>query len=291
MSDDIHALSGAYAVDALDDVERARFERHLAGCSACQAEVESLVAAASELSVLSEATPPASLRAKVLGDIANVRPLPPLSATVADPADAADAAESTDATSASGAIDATGETGTPRPSDPTPLAAPDAPASGSRVDHLADRRRARGLARPWRVLVAAATVAVLAIGGFTVWRQINADPSRAIADQVLAAGDATQSAKRFPDGSTATVWRSESLHKAVIVTSGMADAPSGKVYQLWLEDPTGHMASAGVMPPGADQVVVLDGDASKAKGAGITLEPTGGSGQPTSDPIALFSFA
>ena len=31
---DIHALSGAYAVDALDDIERASFERHLAGCAA-----------------------------------------------------------------------------------------------------------------------------------------------------------------------------------------------------------------------------------------------------------------
>ena len=28
-SADIHALSGAYAVDAVDDLERARFERHL----------------------------------------------------------------------------------------------------------------------------------------------------------------------------------------------------------------------------------------------------------------------
>ena len=267
MSDDIHALSGAYAVDALDDVERTRFERHLAGCSACQAEVESLVAAATELSVLTEATPPASLRAKVLTDIANVRPLPPLPAPVTD------------------------DTVTAPPPSTAPAATSDDATSGSGVDRLADRRRTRGLSRSWRVLVAAATVAVLAIGGFTVWRQVNTDPSKAIADQVLAAGDATQRAKRFPDGSTATVWRSESLHKAVIVTSGMADAPNGKVYQLWLQDPTGHMASAGVMPPGADQVVVLDGDASKATGAGITLEPPGGSGQPTSDPIALFSFA
>ena len=41
-SDDIHALSGAYAVDALDDVERAEFERHLASCAACREEVASL---------------------------------------------------------------------------------------------------------------------------------------------------------------------------------------------------------------------------------------------------------
>ena len=39
---DVHALSGAYAVDALDDIERAAFERHLAACAECRAEVASL---------------------------------------------------------------------------------------------------------------------------------------------------------------------------------------------------------------------------------------------------------
>ena len=39
---DIHALSGAYAIDALDDIERAQFERHLAECAECRAEVDSL---------------------------------------------------------------------------------------------------------------------------------------------------------------------------------------------------------------------------------------------------------
>jgi hypothetical protein len=43
-NDDIHGLSGAYAVD---DVERARFEAHLAGCDTCRDEVSS--PAASEL--------------------------------------------------------------------------------------------------------------------------------------------------------------------------------------------------------------------------------------------------
>ena len=280
MSDDIHALSGAYAVDAIDDVERARFERHLADCPACQAEVASLRAAAIEMAVLSEAAPPPSLRAKVLSDIKAVRPLPPL--TQPHPEQGNDAvgphAPAPEATGLPASVTPERSWGT----DQRVVA-----------DELGERRRARGarLGRGWRVVVAAATVAVLAIGGFTVWRQVNTDPAKAIADQVLAASDRTSTAKRFPDGSTATVWRSESLHKAVIVTSKMADAPSGKVYQLWLQDPTGHMASAGVMPPGPDHVVVLEGDASKATGAGITVEPPGGSGQPTSDPIALFSFA
>jgi anti-sigma-K factor RskA len=275
VSEDIHALSGAYAVDALDDVERARFERHLAGCTACQAEVESLVAAASELSVLTEATPPASLRAKVLAEISNVRPLPPLTAPQGDSADE-------DVTS------------TP----PAPVQAPaPAAAADARTEHdddLAGRRRsrsARGLARGWRVVVAAATVAVLAIGGFTVWKQIDKDPSRAIADQVLAAPDATRYGARLAGGATATVVRSNALHKAVIVTSGMSQPPSGKVFQLWLQDATGHMTSAGLMPGGGDQVVVLNGDASHSKGAGITVEPDGGSDQPTSDPVAFVAFA
>lgn len=250
MNEDIHALSGAYAVDALDDVERARFERHLAGCSACRAEVESLIAAASELSVLTEVAPPASLRAKVLSEIATVRPLPPTETTEQ--------------------------------------------VSDSAGDELADRRRsrsARRLSRSWRVVVAAATVAVLAIGGFTVWRQIDKDPQRAIADQVLAAPDATRYAKQLPDGATATVVRSPSLEKAVLITSGMSQPPAGKVFQLWLEDATGHMTSAGLMPGGGDQVLVLAGDATHSKAAGVTVEPPGGSDQPTSAPVALIPFA
>lgn len=278
MSEDIHALSGAYAVDALDDVERARFERHLAGCPACRAEVDGLASAASELSVLTEAAPPASLRAKVLAEIATVRPLPPLTAPQAESGDDA-------VTSAP-----------PAPSQPAAEAAPAESHGdqGRHADELSERRRsrsARGLARGWRVVVAAATVAVLAIGGLTVWRQIDKDPSRALADQVLAAPDATRYGARLAGGATATIVRSTSLQKAVIVTSGMAQPPTGKVFQLWLQDATGHMTSAGLMPGGGDQVVVLSGDASHSKGAGITVEPAGGSDQPTTNPIAFVAFA
>ena len=56
---DIHALSGAYAVDALDDIERAQFERHLAECPACTAEVSSLREAAALLAETTAAAPSA----------------------------------------------------------------------------------------------------------------------------------------------------------------------------------------------------------------------------------------
>ncbi|GEP34752.1 hypothetical protein NSZ01_25200 [Nocardioides szechwanensis] len=78
MSSDIHALSGAYAVDALDDIERAQFERHLAECDACRSEVESLREASAMLAETAAAAPPAALRDRVLAGIETVRPLPPV---------------------------------------------------------------------------------------------------------------------------------------------------------------------------------------------------------------------
>ena len=63
---DIHTLAGAYALDAIDELERARFDRHLAECPSCAAEVAELT---ETMAVLSDATaeaPPPGLRAAVL---------------------------------------------------------------------------------------------------------------------------------------------------------------------------------------------------------------------------------
>lgn len=74
---DIHKLSGAYAVDALDDIERARFDQHLATCEDCTAEVAGMRETAALLAETTSVTPPASLRESVLAGISQVRPLPP----------------------------------------------------------------------------------------------------------------------------------------------------------------------------------------------------------------------
>jgi anti-sigma-K factor RskA len=74
---DIHALSGAYALDALDDTERAEFEQHLAECAECRAEVASFRETTAVMAESETETPPPSLRRSVLAGISQVRPLPP----------------------------------------------------------------------------------------------------------------------------------------------------------------------------------------------------------------------
>jgi anti-sigma-K factor RskA len=73
VNDDIHDLSGAYALDALDDIERARFAAHLARCSTCQRDVEEFRGAATHLGRAVAEPPPPALRASVLSAITEVR--------------------------------------------------------------------------------------------------------------------------------------------------------------------------------------------------------------------------
>jgi len=63
---DIHTLAGAYALDAIDDMDRSRFDRHLAECPACAAEVAELTETVAALAEATAETPPAGLRSAVL---------------------------------------------------------------------------------------------------------------------------------------------------------------------------------------------------------------------------------
>jgi len=225
---EIHALSGAYAIDALDEHERAQFERHLAECADCRAEVDSLRGAAASLAEAVAVTPPPQLRADVLSAITKVRPLPPLP---------------------------------------------------SQQPEYGRGRRFRGF------LVAAAAVAVVGTG-LAVTQPWTDDLSPV--DQVIAAADSDRASARI-DGGKATVYRSESLGKAALVTDDLPAVSSGKVYELWLQV-DGAMVPAGLLDASGDQEFLLTGDASKATAAGITVEPAGGSKQPTTTPIALFDL-
>ncbi|WP_018350564.1 anti-sigma factor [Longispora albida] len=74
---EIHTLVGAYALDAVDDLERVAVERHLAVCEACAAEVAELRATAARLGAAAEQAPPPALRVNVLTEIRRTRQAPP----------------------------------------------------------------------------------------------------------------------------------------------------------------------------------------------------------------------
>jgi anti-sigma factor RsiW len=62
-NDQLHDLSAAYALDALDDEERAAFDAHLRDCEPCRADVASFGTTVETLAYASEGpAPPAGLR-------------------------------------------------------------------------------------------------------------------------------------------------------------------------------------------------------------------------------------
>jgi anti-sigma-K factor RskA len=228
---DIHALSGAYAVDALDDLERERFERHLAECAECRAEVDSLREAGATLAETSTTTPPAALRESVLSGISAVRPLPPM--------------------------------------------ADSAPAS---------RRRF-----PLLVAAAAAVTALLGAGLLVAqpWEEETSQQLTA-AERVVQAADARSFTVQV-EAAEATLFVSDSLGQAALVTEDMPALPDDQVYELWLQK-DGSLVAAGLMTD-PDDPFLLDGDTEGATAAGMTIEPAGGSPRPTPPIVALFPFA
>jgi anti-sigma-K factor RskA len=81
-TESIHDLSGAYALDGLDDDERRAFEDHLAGCERCREEVAAYSVAAESLAYgAGPAEPPPVLRDRILvaarAERPNVVPLRP----------------------------------------------------------------------------------------------------------------------------------------------------------------------------------------------------------------------
>jgi anti-sigma-K factor RskA len=74
---DPHTLAGAYAMDAVPEPDRSRFERHLARCESCRQEVRGLREATAALAGATAVRPPAALRDAVLRTAGQTRQLPP----------------------------------------------------------------------------------------------------------------------------------------------------------------------------------------------------------------------
>lgn len=77
MTADVHALTGAYVLDAVTGEERLEFERHLRECETCAREVDELRETATRLGRAAAAVPPPRLKGAVLNRIRQVRQDPP----------------------------------------------------------------------------------------------------------------------------------------------------------------------------------------------------------------------
>ncbi|GAB2574101.1 hypothetical protein Aab01nite_20850 [Paractinoplanes abujensis] len=78
MTTEIHTLVGAYVLDAVDDIERASFERHLRECESCRTEVDEFRETTAQLAHDTWSVPPPWLRENVLTEIARTRQAPPI---------------------------------------------------------------------------------------------------------------------------------------------------------------------------------------------------------------------
>ncbi|QPZ38008.1 anti-sigma factor [Paramicrobacterium chengjingii] len=160
------------------------------------------------------------------------------------------------------------------------------------------RAQRRWYTRPATIAVAAvAASALIFAGGTLIGTVVTNDSVTAqseAADKLAAinAADDTQSTSVESGGTSATVVWSESLGLSAVVMQGLPDAPDGKVYEAWYIDDSGAVA-AGTFVANTNETTwhVLDGAFSPGTVIGITVEPQGGSDQPTSDPIMVFETA
>ena len=83
---DLHSLSGAYALDALEEgAEHDRFARHMSRCQSCASEVRGFREVATALAFAAATEPPPELRNQVMAAAARTRQLPPEVKTHARP--------------------------------------------------------------------------------------------------------------------------------------------------------------------------------------------------------------
>ncbi|OUS94085.1 anti-sigma factor domain-containing protein [Rhodococcus sp. NCIMB 12038] len=156
---------------------------------------------------------------------------------------------------------------------------------------LAERRSRR---RRWQIAVAAAAAVGVLAGGTVIVRQLTEGPPPTVAEQVLDAADMHSSTSAIAAGGSATANYSKSQDAVVFVMDGVAPPSADTVYQLWLMPESGDApVPAGTVSAGDVQpttTIVLDDVGSMSKLA-VTVEPPGGSPQPTSEPFAVLQLS
>ena len=252
-----HTLAGAYALDALDGTDRARFERHLARCQQCAAEISGLREATARLATAAAAEPPPGLTERAVAAAARTRQLPPAT-----------------------------------PQDATPWPARTGPA-GSGYRAAGGRWRA-WVPRLTLAAAAAATAAAVLLGvaAGTAAHRLGEQQLRAHAiAAVLTAPDAAMLHAPVTTGGTATIVMSRRHRELVFAAAGLRPLPSSQCYELWLMGPGGDRP-AGMLPgprQGMTGPVITAGLAAGDR-LGLTVEPAGGAPHPSTTVILAIAL-
>lgn len=241
--DEMHVLTGSYALDALAPPEREAVERHLQHCASCAAEVRGLRETATRLALARARRPPARMQQRVLAAAYRTRQLPPA----------------------------------PAASRP--------PRARLRIRSLAPLRtrllaRLGTHARLWarRPVLALATTsmaAALAVSLGIGMTQLAAQHRPAASVQTV----------RTSAGGAVTLVTNPPQQDAVLTAARLPSLPDGRVYQVWVIGPAGAR-SAGFL---SGTALVLTGVRAGER-VGVTVEPRGGTSQPTTTPIVLVPF-
>ncbi|MET0989865.1 MAG: anti-sigma factor [Glaciihabitans sp.] len=279
--------SGAYVLGALDDEELREFERHLTESESTRNEVTELSETASLLGFsVSPVTPSPELKANLMALIASTPQLPKQ--------------VSSDNPGVPVRVDATPQA----PAAPVTLSAVPpladtetaAPAAAPPVETSSERRaKARWFTRPAVAISSIAAAIALIVGGGVVTNQLSdANYQRQQADQLAAinsADDMQQAAAAISTGGTATLVWSEELGKSAVIVDGLEELPSDKTYELWYIAADGTITAAGLMDVAEQDSAwrVLDGQMAAGDTVGVTIEPKGGSEQPTTPPIVAIA--
>jgi anti-sigma-K factor RskA len=154
-------------------------------------------------------------------------------------------------------------------------------------------RRRRPLSRAGLtagIMALAAAVAFLLVTQVSTSHQLNQEQanSRAVA-AVLAAPDARIESVPATTGGKVTAVLSAAQREAVVTSAGLPALSDARVYQLWVMTSAGKARSAGLLAvslSGSAAPILADG-VLPGDQLGITVEPAGGTAQPTTTPVVV----
>lgn len=158
------------------------------------------------------------------------------------------------------------------------------PPPGLRERVLAAVRPRRQL--PWRTVGFAAAAAAAAAIAFGAGLALRPTPTPPAAEQVVTAADVRTASGAIPAGGTATVVYSRDKNAAVLVMNNVNPPAADTVYQMWLIEDQ-QPRSVGIIGPQAvhPSTTEVIHDLGRAGVLAFTVEPPGGSPQPTSQPF------